>query len=95
MICGISLLTSCNSNAQQTSLSVQEFEKAITNGNIQLLDVRTPGEYQTGHLSNALLADWNNESEFHLRAKALDKNKPVYTYCSRPLFKTGLSTTIY
>ena len=81
LICGISLLTACNSNAQQTSLSVQEFEKAITNGNIQLLDVRTPGEYQTGHLSTALLADWTNESEFQLRAKALDKSKPVYTYC--------------
>ena len=46
-----------------------------------MLDVRTPGEYQSGHLSNALLADWNNDKEFELRAKALDKSKPAYTYC--------------
>ncbi len=81
LICCVSLLSACNSNAQQTNLSVPEFEKAIAQSNIQLLDVRTPGEYQSGHLSNALLADWNNDKEFELRAKALDKSKPVYTYC--------------
>lgn len=76
-----SLLTACNSNAQQTNLSVPEFEKEIAKSNIQLLDVRTAGEYQSGHLSNALLADWTNDKEFKERAKALDKSKPVYTYC--------------
>lgn len=81
LICGISLLTACNSTAQQTNLSIAEFEKAIAQKNIQLVDVRTPGEYQSGHLNNAFLADWNNEKEFQLRAKALDKSKPVYTYC--------------
>ena len=80
-ICYFILLSACNSNAQQTNLSVQEFEKAIAKNNVQLLDVRTPGEYQSGHLSNAFLADWNNENEFKERAKAFDKNKPVYTYC--------------
>ena len=81
LICCVSLLSACNSNAQQTNLSVAEFEKAIAQKNIQLLDVRTPGEYQSGHLNNAFLADWNNEKEFQLRATALDKSKPVYTYC--------------
>lgn len=80
-ICCLSLLSACNSNAQQTNLSVQEFEKVIAQSNVQLLDVRTPGEYQSGHLNNAFLADWNNENEFKERAKAFDKNKPVYTYC--------------
>lgn len=77
----ISLLSSFNINAQQSNLSVSEFEKAIGKTNIQLLDVRTAGEYQSGHLSNALLADWNNDKEFERRTKALDKKKPVYTYC--------------
>ena len=81
LICCVSLLSACNSNAQQTNLSVAEFEKAIAQKNIQLLDVRTPGEYQSGHLNNAFHADWNNEKEFQLRAAALDKSKPVYTYC--------------
>ena len=77
----LGLLMACNTNAQQANLSVTEFEKSIGQNNIQILDVRTPGEYQSGHLKNALLADWNNDKEFQERAKALDKNKPVYTYC--------------
>lgn len=80
-ICCISLLSACNNNSQQTNLSVAEFEKGIAQTNTQLLDVRTPGEYQSGHLKNAMLADWNNETEFQERVKALDKTKPVYTYC--------------
>jgi rhodanese-related sulfurtransferase len=72
---------SCESSAQSSNLSVDEFEKAISQNNIQLLDVRTPAEYQSGHLKNTLLANWNNEAEFRLRVQSLDKNKPVYTYC--------------
>ncbi|MEO7047516.1 MAG: thioredoxin domain-containing protein [Ferruginibacter sp.] len=81
LICSVSLLTACNSNTQKTDLPVAEFEKAIGQENIQVLDVRTPGEYETGHLKNALLADWNNQAEFTERAKGLDKSKTVYTYC--------------
>jgi rhodanese-related sulfurtransferase len=76
-----SLLVSCSSEAQKTDLTVAEFEKAIDQDNIQLLDVRTAAEYQSGHLKNSLLANWNDESEFQERIKALNKNKPVYTYC--------------
>jgi rhodanese-related sulfurtransferase len=80
-ICCIGLLSACNNNPQQTNLSVPDFEKGIAQTNNQLLDVRTPEEYQAGHLKNAMLADWNNETEFKKRVKALDKTKPVYTYC--------------
>jgi len=80
-ICTVSLLTACNSESQQTNLSVTEFEKAIADSTIQLLDVRTAGEYAGGHLKNALLADWNNAEEFKTRVQALDKYKRVYTYC--------------
>ncbi|MGZ8556980.1 MAG: thioredoxin domain-containing protein [Chitinophagaceae bacterium] len=77
----LSLLMACSTNAQKANLSVAEFEKGINQSNIQILDVRTPGEYQSGHLKNAFLADWNNQKEFQERVVALDKNKPVYTYC--------------
>ncbi len=80
-LCSLCLLAACDSNAQQTNLSVPEFEKALAQSNSQLLDVRTSEEYQSGHLSNALLADWNNQNEFKTRVQSLDKNKPVYTYC--------------
>ncbi len=67
--------------AQQTDLPVPEFEKAISEKDIQLLDVRTAGEFQTGHINNAMQADWLDSAQFQERVKALDKSKPVYTYC--------------
>jgi rhodanese-related sulfurtransferase len=67
--------------AQKTDLSSEEFEKGIANADIQILDVRTQGEYNTGHIKNAFLADWTQHDVFEERIKYLDKNKPVYTYC--------------
>lgn len=74
------VFTSCNSTAQ-TALGVEEFSKAIQQPNIQILDVRTMGEYNTGFIKNALQADWNNPQQFKDRTQHLDKNKPVYVYC--------------
>lgn len=79
--CCLSVLSACNSNPGQTDLSVVEFEKALAQSDVQILDVRTPEEYASGHIKNSFLADWNNTAEFESRVKALDKNKPVYTYC--------------
>jgi rhodanese-related sulfurtransferase len=80
-ICSIGLLTACSNNPGQTDLSVTDFENAIGVSDAQVLDVRTAEEYQSGHLKNSLLANWNNEDEFKTRAQSLNKNKPVYTYC--------------
>jgi len=72
----------CNGNAQKNiSLSPQDFEKGITGKDIQILDVRTMEEYESGHIKNALLADWTNQEQFKERVAALVKTKPVYTYC--------------
>ena len=70
------------SNAQtKTSLSADEFEKAITKDSIQILDVRTPAEYASGHIKNALLSDWKDKDEFTRRISFIDKERPVYVYC--------------
>ena len=75
------ILMACNSEAQKTNISVAEFEKVITEQKVQLLDVRTAEEYESGYIKNSLQADWNNEDQFKQRVKALDKSIPVYTYC--------------
>ena len=64
-----------------TSLSADEFEKAIHKDSVQVLDVRTAGEYKAGHIKNSLLADWKDEAEFSRRIGFIDKQKPVYVYC--------------
>lgn len=72
---------SCVSQTK-TRLTAKEFEIAISSkDSVQLLDVRTPGEYNTGHIANALLADWNDKDEFNRRVAFIDKSKPVYVYC--------------
>lgn len=74
--------TACTSVAQQpANIPVAEFQKGIQSTDIQILDCRTPAEYNSGHLKNALLADWTKKDEFISRTNALDKSKPVYAYC--------------
>ena len=66
----------------KTSLDAAEFEKAISGSDsVQLLDVRTPQEFNGGHLANALLADWKQEQEFLRRVSFMDKEKAVFVYC--------------
>ena len=62
-------------------LGPDSFEKGISQPGIQVLDVRTAGEFQGGHIKNALLADWNDKGQFNERIKYVDKDKPVYIYC--------------
>ena len=72
---------SCTAQTKN-SLNADEFEKEITTKqNIQILDVRTPGEYFSGHIKYALQADWNDKKEFERRISFVDRNKPVYVYC--------------
>ncbi len=74
--------TSCKSQQGNVSnLSPDEFEKGISVANVQVLDVRTAGEFKTGHIKNALQADWTENIQFTDRIKYVDKDKPVYIYC--------------
>lgn len=67
----------------KTALNANEFEAGITSKDapVQILDVRTPAEYASGHIKNSLLADWNNRAEFERRVSFIDKDKPLYVYC--------------
>ena len=69
-------LFSCTAQSKY-DLSPDEFEKGISKDSVQVLDVRTPGEYAGGHIKGSLLADWNNREEFKRRTGFIDKNKPI------------------
>lgn len=76
---------SCGNNKKAKgeggSLSVDAFEKQLAETpNAQLLDVRTPEEFNGGHLKGAVNADVNG-SDFETKVNALDKSKPVFVYC--------------
>ena len=76
-----SLLFSVSNKANAQEVSAAVFQDSIKNGHVQVFDVRTAGEYNTGHLSNALQADYTKKEEFTDRVKYLDKDKTVYVYC--------------
>ena len=72
----------CSSGAQNNSvMSADDFEKGLAYKQVQLLDVRTAGEFRNGHIKGSLQANWNDEQEFADRTSSLDKSKPVFVYC--------------
>src|SRR5690606_4738408 len=61
-------------------LSPDVFETHLKEGNAQLIDVRTPKEFESGHLKGAK----NHhiyDKDFREQVSYLDKEKPVYVYC--------------
>jgi thioredoxin 1 len=78
------LLTSCTNGqntSKKTNLTAVEFSKKIQElEQPQLIDVRTPKEFEGGHLENAVNIDWNG-NDFMTHISSLDKSKPVMVYC--------------
>lgn len=84
---GILFLAMFQACAQKTKLqgtqnvSVERFAKEIHEKNIQLIDVRTPQEYEGGHIEGALLIDFMSPDFMSKVSTSLDPKKPVYLYC--------------
>ena len=75
--------SSCSSNStgKLSLVNPKEFsEKLTATPEAQLIDVRTPEEFQAGALENARNIDWNS-SDFTNQLADLDKNAPVFVYC--------------
>lgn len=75
------LATSVDAQAGQKELDPTGFANAIAAPNVQVLDVRTAAEFRSGHIKNALQADWNDKKQFADRTQYLDKTRPLYVYC--------------
>ena len=75
-------LTSCLKNHTDgiQVLDVAKYEKKITEPNIQLIDVRTPEEFNEGHIANAVNINFLAD-DFEANVANLDKEKPVMVYC--------------
>lgn len=73
---------SCQSqtNPKIKVLPVAEYKTEINKEPVQLVDVRTPAEFEAGAIPNALNINVNDAS-FEEKIQKLDKTKPVYVYC--------------
>ena len=70
--------------AQDTSgLSIQQarFEKLMKKNNTYVLDVRTPEEYKSGFIGNAVNYNVTDSVAFVNTISSLDKNKKYLLYC--------------
>jgi len=78
----VGIFMSCQAqNKSNEALSVDAFQQQIQQPGVQILDVRTAGEFSNGHIEHALQADWLIPAQFQERVKSIDKDKPLYVYC--------------
>jgi len=70
--------TTQDSASKVSLISAAELNKV--NQDILLIDVRTPGEYASGHLENSINIDYKADDFKDLIGK-LDSNQEVYVYC--------------
>ena len=79
------------------ALSARDFKTMLDahqdDSGLQLLDIRTPGEFNREHIRGALLIDYY-ASDFVARIKSLDRQKTYLVYC-RSGNRSGRSLAVF
>ncbi|HZJ19952.1 MAG TPA: rhodanese-like domain-containing protein [Pricia sp.] len=75
--------TSCTSqnSANVQSIDIETVNDEVIGKDVQWIDVRTPKEFDAGHIDDAINIDFLDNATFNEKVKDLDKEKPVYLYC--------------
>ena len=75
---------SCKAQEENTDVTIVSVEEAKTilaeEPGAVFLDVRTPEEFNEGHIEGAVLINFF-DADFKQQVATLDKDKPVYIYC--------------
>lgn len=78
---GIIMFSFLSKNQNDIDISAEQFKEKLESNPGVVIDVRTPEEYEAGHLK---IADeqynWNG-GDFHDAVEDLDKDKTYYLYC--------------
>lgn len=78
----LALTIGITSYAQSQVLEPKDYQAlANSKANKVVLDVRTAPEFAQGHLSGAVMIDFN-QANFKENVLKLDKSKPVFVYCA-------------
>jgi len=75
------LFLNCNGQQASNTISTAELKRLLAQGEVQLLDVRTPKEIQKGAIKTALFANYFDVDFEAVATVQLNKSKPVYLYC--------------
>ena len=71
----------CTQCMQKKEILITEFSQNDINNAI-LIDVRTPEEFNDGHLEQAININWY-DADFQEQVYELDKKKTIYVYCKK------------
>ena len=86
IVAAIIMLSSCNNNQAQQSVSVKEnvdaktFKELVDAGKGIILDVRTPEEVSEGFINNASTINLYDD-DFNAKINLIQKDKQIYVYC--------------
>jgi rhodanese-related sulfurtransferase len=80
IVASVLLLAGCSNSSTAIDQSVSEFSSKVAEAGVITLDVRTPGEFNEGHIEGALLVDFES-GNFENEIAALDKTKTYAVYC--------------
>jgi rhodanese-related sulfurtransferase/quercetin dioxygenase-like cupin family protein len=68
-------------DAEVKKLNLEEFDAVRAEKDVVLLDVRTPAEFEDGHVPGAVLINWR-DCDFSDQVQKLDKSKKYVIYCA-------------
>jgi rhodanese-related sulfurtransferase len=72
----------CATAADAKNVTIDEVAKLVkSDTNVVVIDVRTPREFEAGHIKGATNINFNDK-EFAKRISALDKNKTYVIHCA-------------
>jgi rhodanese-related sulfurtransferase len=74
------LLSGCSSNSGATDLGAADFVAQSQAAGVVIIDVRTAGEFNEGHITNAINIDVES-MQFDAEIAALDKDVTYALYC--------------
>lgn len=70
-----------NMNSNFTTMNANDFELAIKDENVIIVDVRTADEYSGGHIPNAINIDVKRAGFLYEADEKLSKDKTIAVYC--------------
>ncbi len=71
-------MVACNTSSNV--LDVAQFEQKLSTPDVILIDVRTPQEFNEGHIAGAVNMDFYGDN-FEAQINSIDKSKTVLVYC--------------
>ena len=81
LILGASSSTYAQDSTAGKTVSQKRFQRMTKKKNAVLLDVRTPGEFNEGHIPGSIQLNVQNAEEFNAGIATLDKKKTYLLYC--------------